>query len=273
MNQNKLSSRVYTLIKSAAAAAALPIFLVYIMIAKPDYRIMNAAAHVVVPVASAVGDAITWPVRVVGRTVANIHELSTLRAENEELRARLDAALENKIACDIAIAENQKLALQLDIVRASPQRAVLAGVTYDNRAFHHSTFLINKGTAAGIQNGMAVVSMDGTLVGMVVDTGHNFAKVRSLSDAASNIAVRIAGSEVYGFLTGNGSRYPTMGFFSDPEFQPRAGLHLVTSNISGILPGGIPVGEMTSPTDVKTLPPSRLSSVMVLQFDNGDKYK
>ena len=74
MNQNKLSSRVRTLIKSAFAAAALPILFIYIMIAKPDYRIMNAMGHVVVPVAHAVGDIITWPVRATGNLISNIHE-------------------------------------------------------------------------------------------------------------------------------------------------------------------------------------------------------
>ena len=74
MKQNKLSSKLYPLIKAVAAAAVLPVLFIYIMIAKPDYKLMNAMSHVVVPVAQWVGDVITWPIRVVGGAFDNIIE-------------------------------------------------------------------------------------------------------------------------------------------------------------------------------------------------------
>ena len=257
----------------AVAAAVLPVLFIYIMIAKPDYRIMNGLAHVVLPVANWVGDVITWPVRAVGAAIENVRELSNLRSENEELRVRLDDALRNKNACDIAIAENQKLARELDIVQSQPRGAVVADVTYDNTAFHHSTFLINRGVRHGMAVGMVVTSTDGMLVGIITDVAPGFSRVRALTDSNTNIAVRIAGSEVYGFLQGIGSSTPTMGFFSDPEFQPSAGVKLVTSNISGVLPNGITVGEMINDTDVRVLQPETLSRVIVLQFDTQNEYK
>lgn len=273
MNQNKLSSRVQTLIKSAVAAAALPVIFIYIMIAKPDYKIMNAMGHVVVPVAGAVGDIVTWPVRATGNLISNIHELANLRTENEELRVRLDAALADKNTCDVAIAENQKLARELDIIHSSPYKTVLADIIHDTSAFHHNTFLLNKGSRDGIAPGMVVVSTDGTLVGIVIDAASGFTRVRALTDSDSNIAVRIAGSEVYGFMTGTGGTHPIMGFFSDPEFEPTPGIKVVTSNISGILPAGIIVGEMTRDNHVNITPVSKLSRVMVLQFDTTHEYK
>ena len=273
MNQNKLSSRLRTIIKSAVAAAVLPILFIYIMIAKPDYTIMNGLAHVVLPVANLVGDIVTWPVRAVGAAIDNVRELSSLRTENEELRVRLDDALRNKNICDVAIAENQKLSHELDIVQSQPRGAVVADVTYDNTAFHHSTFFINKGIKHGLDNGMVVISTDGQLVGIITDTAPYFSRVRALTDANTNIAVRIAGSEVYGFLRGNGSATPTIGLFSDPEFQPSGGIKLVTSNISGVLPNGIIVGETINNTDVSVLQPDTLSRVIVLQFDVQNEYK
>lgn len=273
MNQNKLSSRVYTLIKSAGMAVILPVLFIYIMVAKPDYTILNGLAHVVLPVAQWVGDVITWPVRAIGNMADNIRELSTLRTENEELRVRLDMALANQTKCEIAIKENQKMARELDVVAAQPYKTVVADVLHDNTAFHHSVFIINRGTDDGVTNGMAVVSMDNRLAGVVIDAGGYFARVRALTDSDTNIAVRVVGSEVYGFLSGNGSNTPTMGFFSDPEFQPDAGIKLVTSNISGVLPNGIMVGEMKNETDVRVLLPRKLSRVMVLQFDNLGEYK
>lgn len=273
MNQNKLSSRLRTIIKSAAAAAVLPVLFIYIMIAKPDYSIMNGLAHVVLPVANWVGDIITWPVRAIGAAVDNVRELSNLRTENEELRVRLDDALRNRALCDVAIVENQKLSRELDIVQSYPNGAVIADVTYDNTAFHHSTFLINKGKKSGLDKGMVVLSTDGQLVGVITDVASGFARVRALTDSNTNIAVRIAGTEVYGFLQGNGSDTPTIGFLSDPEFQPSVGVKLVTSNISGILPNDIIVGEMLNDTDVRVRRPQTLARVVILKFDTQNEYE
>ena len=112
MSQTKISSKIYPLIRAVATAAVLPVLFIYIMVAKPDYAIMNALGHVVVPVAQVVGDVITWPFRVIGNTFSAITQVSSLREENKELRARLDAAMINKDLCDIAIKENQKLTRQ-----------------------------------------------------------------------------------------------------------------------------------------------------------------
>ncbi len=273
MIEKSASSKIMTLIKSVAAAAVLPVLFIYIMIAKPDYRIMNALAHVVLPVANAVGDVITWPVRVVGDMFDNLHELSTLRSENAELRVRLDDAISQKYKCDVAVAENDSLRRQIGIAEQIPQRTVIADVIHENRALHHNTFIINRGKNDGVDVGMVVVSTSNQFAGMVVDAGSNFARVRAVTDADTNIAIRVAGYEVYGFLSGNASKTATAGLFSDPMFRGASGLTLVTSNISGVLPNGIFVGTMKNETDVDVLQPKTLSRVIVLQFDTNNEYK
>lgn len=271
MSQTKTSSKIYPLIKSALAGAVLPVLFIYVMIAKPDYKLMNAMAHIVVPVAQWVGDVVTWPIRAVGSAIDNIAQVSNLRAENEELRASLDQALINKNACDVAIYENQKLTRELDIIQSRPQDAIIADVIHDNRVLGHNTYIINRGAKDSIEPGMVVTNTNLELAGIVIDVAVDFARVRALTDADTNIAVRVVGSEVYGFLSGNGSNTPKMGFFSDPEFQPSAGIKLITSNISGVLPPGLIVGEMINETDVKITPPAQLTRVIVLKFDKEQK--
>lgn len=274
MKQNKISSKLYPLIRAAATAAVLPVLFIYVMIAKPDYAIMNTIGHVVVPVAQTIGDIVTWPFRLIGKTINGISEISVLQSENEELRARLDAATIDKNLCEIAIKENQKLNRELDIVNSVPYDTVIADVMHDNSVLGNNTFVINRGSNNGIESGMAVVTTDLYLVGIVMDVADNFSRIRALTDSDTNIAVRIVGSEVYGFLKGNGSKYPTIGFFSDPEFQPSAGIKLISSNISGIIPAGLLVGELVDNTDVSVFTPSQLSRVIVLKFDTQtDKYK
>lgn len=273
MNKNSLSLRATKMLKSAIAAAAVPLIFIFVLVAKPDFYLINWAGHIVLPVAHFIGDVITWPVRALGESVENIYDLASLRAENEKLRTELDALRENQNACTVAIAENRRLESELDIVRATPQNVIMADVIFDTVAMHHSNFLINKGVFDGVKKGMVVVSIDGVLAGIVADVGGDFSRVRALNDADSNIAVRIAGDEVYGFLSGDGTKTPEIGLFSRPEFKPARGMTIITSNISGVLPNGILVGTMKNERDVNVLLPDAVSRVKVLEFDNNNEYK
>lgn len=273
MNKNTLSLRTGKLLKSVAAAAAVPMVFIYILVAKPDFYLINWAGHIILPVAHFVGDVVTWPIRAIGQSVSNVYDLASLRTENEQLRQELDAALADKNECVVAIAENRRLENELEIVRATPQSVIMADVIHDTEALHHSNFLINKGVFDGIKKGMVVTSVDGIMAGMVIDVGGEFSRVRALNDTDSNIAVRIAGDEVYGFLQGNGSWTPEIGFFSRPEFKPMPGMSVITSNISGVLPNGILVGTIKKDNSVQVLQPKSVSRVKVLEFNNNNEYK
>jgi len=272
MTKDKLSYKLTRILKSALATLAVPVFVIYLLVAKPDYTIMNGLAHIVLPVANVVGDVITWPVRLVGQSIDWVRETSKIRTENENLRKKLDAALANKYACDIALDENQKLERELGVKTASPYKNVVADVQFDDSVFHHNTFLINRGTKSGIYKGMVVVSFDNRLIGTVIDCGSSFCRVRALTDADSNIAVRVVGSDISGFLQGNGKTKASIGFFSDTQFVGRQGLKIITSNISGILPPGIYIGDMIDETYVDVLRPNQNSRVMVLKYNGQDSY-
>ena len=273
MTKDKLSYKLTKILKSVLAAVAVPVFIIYIMIAKPNYAIMNGLAHIVLPAANFVGDIITWPVRVIGHGADWIRETSKIRTENKELRIKLDEALSNQHTCKVAIEENQKLKKEIDIRHASPFKTVIADIQFDDSVFHHNTFLINRGKKSGLERGMIVVSFDNRLVGTIIDCGSEFCRVRSLMDADTNLAVRITGSDISGFLQGNGKNKSFINFFSDPQFVGRKGLGVVTSNISGILPSGIYIGDMKDEKQVDVLRPNQLSRVMVLKYNNSDSYK
>jgi len=274
---SKVGTRAAELVRSGIIAALLPVFLLYVFLDKPDYKIANATVGVVVPVAKVVGDGLTWPFRAIGSVARGIRELAAAQKENEELRARLYRALQRQNECDILAAEIQRLEGQIDLAREIPQKTIMARVIYDNTAFSRNTFMISKGTDAGVRTGMAVVSADGFLAGIVTDAHPDFAKVRGLSDAKSSIPVRVAGSGVYGFLTGGGTS-PVFEFFSDQEFSPSRGIKLVSSGIKGNLPNGVPIGTVRRVGKkfayVKLgAPPSKIHDVMVLVFDGNDGYK
>ena len=273
MTKDKLSYKLVQIIKSSLAAIAVPVFIIYVMVAKPDYTLMNGLAHVVLPVAHGVGSVITWPIRAVGQSANWIKETAQIRHENEVLRAKLDEALANKYNCDIAVLENQKLEHEINVKKASPYKSVIADIQFDDSVFHHNNFLINRGKKDGLSKGMIVVSFDNRMVGTVTDCGSQFCRVRALSDHDTNIAIRISGSDISGFLQGNGKSRASIGFFNDTQFVGRKGLKVMTSNISGVLPSGIYIGDMIDEKNVDILRPNNISRVMVLQYNDIGSYK
>lgn len=274
MSPKKLSSRLHTLVKAALVGGLASFLVIYMIVARPEYRLIHSIAHTFAPVAEAIGDLVTWPVRGTGKIIKRIRNIAILEEENQELRAKLAHANATLAQCAVAISENQKLTRELGVAQSIGFSTIIADIVHDRAALHHETFFINRGTSDGVVPGMAVVSFENRLVGIVLDAGASFARVRALTDSDTNIAIRITGSEVYGFLHGNGLLAPTVGFFSDPKFQGTAGTNVVTSNISGILPGGIYIGKMKNDSGVEVLSPSEISRVMVLKFNTPDnKYR
>ena len=274
MSPKRLSSRLHTLVKAALVAGLALFMVIYLIVAGPEYRLLHSVAHGFVPVAESVGDLVTWPVRGAGKIMKRIHNIAKLEEENEELRAKLAMANMKNTECQVAIEENNKLSHELGIVRGIGFSSIVADIVHDKTALHHETFFVNRGTNDGVMPGMVVISFENRLVGIVIDAGTDFARARALHDSETNIAIRIAGSEVYGFMHGNGLMDPTIGFFSDHQFQGTVGTNVITSNISGVLPNGIYVGKIKTDSGVDVLSPSELSRVMILKFNaQGNKYR
>jgi rod shape-determining protein MreC len=248
------SSKLARKAQAGIAACLLPVFFLYVLLDKPDYKIMNSMAGIVVPAARAVADGITWPVRLVGTMRDTMRERSGIRRENRELRKKLDDLVARQTECSALAAENQRLERALDIVRDQPRKAVLAHAIYENISFGSNTWTLDKGENSGIKSGGAVLSKDGFLAGVVVRAGPGYALVRGLADVGANTPVRVAGSDVLGFLRGRGNAAPVFELFSDQEFSPTPGVMLLSSGAGGNLPDGIPIGRIADGGDEKSAP-------------------
>lgn len=112
-----------------------------------------------------------------------------------------------------------------------------------------STFLIDKGSDDGIEIGDNVIA-DGGLVGIVTDTGNNYAKIRAIIDDTSNVsATNLSTSDnciISGSLrTMNERQQLEVSDMRDKENKAKAGDMLVTSSISDRYLPGIPIGYLT----------------------------
>lgn len=103
-------------------------------------------------------------------------------------------------------------------------------------------FLLDVGGEEGIESGMAVISPSG-IIGIVDRVSQHFSSVISVLHRQSMVSVRLAATGYSGSLTWQGVRCDEALLSDIPSHVPvRVGDKVVTSGLSVVYPGGIPVG-------------------------------
>ncbi|HUJ13230.1 MAG TPA: rod shape-determining protein MreC [Thermoanaerobaculia bacterium] len=102
------------------------------------------------------------------------------------------------------------------------------------------SMIIDRGSNAGIQVNDAVVNANG-LIGRVVLTTKDLAKVQLITDSNSSVGVLIERTRRQGVLRGDGSNGAQL--YDVPSLADvQQGDNVLTAGIDGIYPKGIPVG-------------------------------
>ena len=146
---------------------------------------------------------LVWSNAVVGDiygSFAGISNYFALRKENRELTEHI-AQLENKIQNLEALLPNKEVATS-EVLRHYdyiPGR-VIASTT--NRARNFIT--IDKGYSDGVSADMAVMTPDGSAVGVVVDCSENFAVAKTLLNADMRISGVLSGDGSHGAVVWHG---------------------------------------------------------------------
>ena len=234
----------------------------------------NGVRDVLAPVQSAVNAA----VRPIGNVVRGIARQGELEAENARLRQQLEEARGEALRAADADRERKTLLdLQnLDFVGDIP--SVAARVVSTTSSNFELTVVVDRGTAAGVAEGMPVVSGAG-LVGRVVTVSRNRAVVLLITDRTSSVGLRLTSSGEVGVATGRGRRNTLDADLISPQTKVSKGEVVVTSGLQqSVFPPGIPVGTVSSATSRKgrtqqdvQIEPSvdlhRLSFVRILQWN------
>lgn len=133
-----------------------------------------------------------------------IFRYEQLEAENVALREQLS--------------QIQKEALEAEALRRENERLqALAGLLADNEDFKVvdayiiarstanewvNTLTVNRGSTAGIAEGMCAITENGEVVGIVVEVGPNYAVIRTVLDSALGISATISESGYDGIVSG-----------------------------------------------------------------------
>ncbi len=207
----------------------------------------SVAGYIFVPMQNGINQVGTW-------LVNRMDELKSLQGvmdENKKLQAQVDELTQelNTIKLEQYELDNLRELMELDQKYPSYEK-VAARVIGSDGGNWFNTFLIDKGEKDGIEKDMNVIAGSG-LVGIVIDTGPNYAKIRSIIDDASNVSGMALSTADRCIVKGNlasMNENQVIGF-SDLKCEDnviKTGEQLVTSHISDKYLEGILIGYVST---------------------------
>ncbi len=203
--------------------------------------------------------ALSSVVEVTGGLFETVREVRELRAQVEELQARVDAlTVENVRLRESAGAEVEQLRDLLEFVSENPLLAYLGADVVGREVC--DTFpcgevvgaepnpylryiTINVGAQQGVGVGMPAVSGGAGLVGRVAQVGPRTAKVQLLTDPDSAIAALLQTSRVTGLVVGRPDGTLCMEYIPQEE-SVSVGDIVLTSGLGGFVPKGLVIGQV-----------------------------
>ncbi|MFO7760777.1 MAG: rod shape-determining protein MreC [Desulfobia sp.] len=200
-----------------------------------------------------------------------------IREKNKKLQEKLNEYKTRQNEYREAIATNQQLRRLLKVKESISSPTLTASIVGRDPSLWFRTIIINRGSAQGLERGMAVNSSQG-VVGHVLSTSPDFAKVLLANDPNCAIDVLVQKNRVHGISKGAGDYY-------DLRYIPRncevsKDDIIVTSGLAGVFPKGIPVGTVSRVTrgkrgmfqEIRVKPAidfSRLEEVIVILQENS----
>ncbi len=175
-------------------------------------------------------------------TRARMQELAALKAENERLRAMLDAR---------------------EQVRGEVRVAGIMAV--DANPYRHN-IVLDVGSREGVYDGQAIVDASG-VVGQVISTGLTTSQAILISDPDHTLPVVVNrnGLRTVAFGTGEYNRLSLPFLANNADIQ--AGDLLVTSGLGGAFPSGYPVAIVEKVTRLPQEPFAEVSATPAAALD------
>lgn len=206
----------------------------------PLHTVRVGVQTVTTPVEAA-GTWLTSPVRNfflwAGDLGVSRSQLQALSEQNDELRARV-IELE-----ELRLLDERLTGLMSAVPTATPDSQVLpATVTGLPSSSYEKIIVLNRGTRDGVDIGMPVVTQQG-LMGVTIEVGPNFSKVRLITDQSSGVAALVQRGRHLGTVQGSLDGELGLNFIPiDAEIE--IGDVILTSGLGGVFPKGLVIGEV-----------------------------
>ena len=132
-----------------------------------------------------------------------IFKFEQLETENAALREELSQIQENNRDAASIKRENDRLRELLNLKAEHPDYDLVDSyiISWDSNDWSYS-FTVNRGSNAGIAEGMCAITESGAVVGVVTQVGSNYAVVKSVLDSSLKVSATIASSGYSGIVRG-----------------------------------------------------------------------
>lgn len=199
------------------------------------------AAHLTIPLYRA----LDWPQQMLGDGLDYLRNQNELNSRIEQLEADQTRLQGELLRMSTVVQENQELRELLDGVQVTNAELILADlVSVSMDPFSHRV-VINRGSSAGVDIGMAVVDQTG-LLGQVTESTLTGATVTLITDANHALPVRNLRNGVRTIAYGTGDLHILAITDLPRNTDLVVGDLLVTSGLGGRFPAGLPVAEVVS---------------------------
>lgn len=176
-----------------------------------------------------------------------------LKAENEQLRVQMSQQNQDIRDSQTYKEENEYLRGLLDLQdKHTDYTFEIANVVSWDTAGYGSVMTISKGASAGLEAGMCAITSDGQVIGLISETGTNWATVTTILDTTSEIGAYIFGSGYTCIAQGS---FDLMregvlrASYISSSATIRNGDQLLTSGDGDIYPPGLVLGTVTDVGD------------------------
>lgn len=209
------------------------------------YRYLEGVRQAVAAALYPLQRAVQWPGEAVAYVASYLTSQRELSDENTALRHELLMQAPALQGYPLLEQENARLRALLDVEQRLPSATTAAQVLYTGRDPFTQKLFVDKGQAAGVLPGEAVIDEAG-VVGQVTRVFPYMAEVTLVTDKDYAVPVKVERSGVRSVMYGAGSgRLPELRFLS-PNAEIEAGDRLVTSGIDGTYPAGLAVAQVVS---------------------------
>jgi len=227
--------------------------------------LQGAALDATRPISSA-GRTVVGVFTGIGDTVGNYFNAA---AQNDDLKRQLAASKRKMIEARATELENQRLKALLKLSQSPEEQVAVTRVVGSSFDSVRRLATLSAGSSAGIRPGQPVRSPEG-LIGSVIETGRWAARVLLVSDAASNVPVRLVRDGTPAIATGRGDGTIELKTLEVGRNPFRRGDVVITSGVGGVYPPNVPVAVVLRTEGDNTIAkpladPSAVDFAMVLR--------
>jgi rod shape-determining protein MreC len=163
--------------------------------------------------------------------------------ENIRLRAEIDKLMIERQNFKEVLLENKRLKELLSLKDKTPNFVTTARVIARGPDQWSNTFVLDKGSSAGIKKDMVAITSKG-LVGKISEVSNSYSHLLLLTDINFSAAVRVQEGRQEGIISGTGLRRCQLKYIPYDE-DVKKGDILITSGLDFLFPKGIPVGYIS----------------------------